>query len=578
MRGLNFKKIILAILCVFFISLFTGEVLLRFGEARYRMNLERAYPLDTREMSAFVILCIGESTTALGEETAYPAQLEMLLTEQIPGKRFKVINRGIPGIDTASIARDFRYNLRKHNPDMVTVMMGINDEIGCGLSEKRSFLRVMKDVIKSLRLFRTLRRLCEEKQSGDTFAFLYFELGKEYNQQRRYSLSEDVFRRIILKDPHDVKGYSELAFSYRAQGNFTQAIEILQKALLLDNRAYWLYLELAGCYIEKQDYLHAEEMFRKAFALNPREKEVHMGLAQCLIDQNKITEAEEIYQAVIADDPVSAEGYFESAGFYKQFRRYAESRKMFEKALELDPHNEMSLIGLGICYQEEGLSVEAEKMFNKTLELKEPLEEEAYYQAGDYYKSKGDYFHAEEIFKKAIAYFPKQEHSYEALIECYLDRKDFCSAERLLKKLLELNPENEWALRCMGALFFDKGSYKKAEEYYGAARKLVNKPRQGIRRSYQFIKREVLKRHIPLVCVQYPVRKVERLKKLIGSGEKIIFVDNETVFKDLLKMGSFDDYFVDYFAGNFGHFNSRSNRIVAEQIAQSIRKEYFNKK
>jgi hypothetical protein len=56
----------------------------------------------------------------------------------------------------------------------------------------------------------------------------------------------------------------------------------------------------------------------------------------------------------------------------------------------------------------------------------------------------------------------------------------------------------------------------------------------------------------------------------------IIFVYNERVFKEALMRGRYEDYFADRFAGDFGHGTPKGNRLLAENIANTILKECFN--
>jgi len=50
----------------------------------------------------------------------------------------------------------------------------------------------------------------------------------------------------------------------------------------------------------------------------------------------------------------------------------------------------------------------------------------------------------------------------------------------------------------------------------------------------------------------------------------MIFVDNEAVFKNALKDASFKDYFIDLFAGDFGHCTEKGNRLLAQNIASVL--------
>ena len=94
--------------------------------------------------------------------------------------------------------------------------------------------------------------------------------------------------------------------------------------------------------------------------------------------------------------------------------------------------------------------------------------------------------------------------------------------------------------------------------------------------NYRRLKEIVTQRRLKLVCVQYPLRQIGSLKKLFDSTEGIIFVDNEKIFKEALKHDKYEDYFVDRFAGDFGHGTPKGNRLLAENVANVILKECFN--
>ncbi len=92
--------------------------------------------------------------------------------------------------------------------------------------------------------------------------------------------------------------------------------------------------------------------------------------------------------------------------------------------------------------------------------------------------------------------------------------------------------------------------------------------------NYRRLKKILDKRGIKLVCVQYPMRNVEPLKKIFPQDEGIIFVDNERVFKEALKQVSYKEYFKDMFGGDFGHCTDKGNRLLAQSIANTILKEF----
>ncbi len=77
--------------------------------------------------------------------------------------------------------------------------------------------------------------------------------------------------------------------------------------------------------------------------------------------------------------------------------------------------------------------------------------------------------------------------------------------------------------------------------------------------------------------MQYPRRPLKPLTQIFDSNKGIIFVDNERVFKDAINKGAYEDYFYDRFAGDFGHCTTEGNRLLANNIAEALIREYFSK-
>jgi tetratricopeptide (TPR) repeat protein len=152
-------------------------------------------------------------------------------------------------------------------------------------------------------------------------------------------------------------------------------------------------------------------------------------------------------------------------------------------------------------------------------------------------------------------------------------------AEDLFKQAIALDPQNDRAYGALSILYEETGKPGLAKEYAQKATSL----RLGhyvplTVTNYRTLKEILDKRGIRLVCVQYPMRSVEPLKRILQGTEKgIIFVDNEKLFRDAVRKDGYNTYFKDMFGGDFGHCTDRGNRLLAENIADTIVKEAFHK-
>jgi hypothetical protein len=128
-------------------------------------------------------------------------------------------------------------------------------------------------------------------------------------------------------------------------------------------------------------------------------------------------------------------------------------------------------------------------------------------------------------------------------------------------------------------LYEEMGKPELARAYAEKADRLRSEKLNPITvQNYRRLKSILDKKGIRLVCVQYPMRPVELLKKIFqDEEEKVIFVDNEKIFRDVVKKDDYSAYFIDASIGDFGHCTEKGNRLLAENIANTILKEVFRK-
>ncbi|MBI1816092.1 MAG: hypothetical protein HYR72_14025 [Deltaproteobacteria bacterium] len=122
----------------------------------------RRNPAAVASDATFRILCIGESTTQgawwVGAEKTWPKQLETLLRERRPDLNVEVINQGQIGASSDGIVDLVDGWLDTYRPQVVIVMMGINDE-GNVLVYEHPGAEEAPPILGRLRLYKLLRLL-----------------------------------------------------------------------------------------------------------------------------------------------------------------------------------------------------------------------------------------------------------------------------------------------------------------------------------------------------------------------------------------------------------------------------------
>jgi hypothetical protein len=127
---------------------------------------DRARP--GRPDARYTVLCVGDSHTygtGVEPEETYPSHLERLLDEQAPG-RYAVVNVGIPGMNTGQVRERLPDLVRRYEPDLILVWVGINNSWNrAGEQREQSDLLVRLDRLAGhARTYRLARIWLHDRQ------------------------------------------------------------------------------------------------------------------------------------------------------------------------------------------------------------------------------------------------------------------------------------------------------------------------------------------------------------------------------------------------------------------------------
>jgi len=464
------QKVVL-LLCGLLVALTLLEVGLRAGGRAFLWMQERRNRASLREGRPFRILCIGESTTALGGEDAYPKQLERVLNEQAARPLVSVINRGVPATDTAEILARLPPMLEQYRPDAVVAMIGINDVAGASAPEHTA----TRQVLASTRVYKLARfawGLTRGRYAIPPPPTPRFEAEVEAKERR--------LRARVAASASDEGAVVELGTLYLARGRLEDARRLLEQARTLD----------------------------------PRSELALLGLA--IVEQRR-------GDAQLSDEAIDAAATATGVGAAAQREVAREYLRFFES--ETATHLTTLLFG----------SIPSDDQASRML--------------------KTAYFHAAE--------------------RCTRERR-LDDAEALLHRgrTLPGEPSEDLYYGQLALVAQARGDQRAFEERLGRARTLRalrEEPSTPTARNYRELRQLLRERGIPLVAVQYPMRSVDSLRRMLHDDEGIVFVDNEAVFKEALRAAPYTEYFADAFAGDFGHLTPKGNRLLAANVADAIR-------
>ena len=149
-----FKRIIILMTIGILLSFIIVELGLYTEGMLFSYSKEKINDFVIQKKDSYRILCLGDSTTAIGGKNSWPFQLNELLNAKYPNKNFSVINQGVVLADSTKIQSYLEKNLNEYKPKMVVIMVGINDakrerEAKKNISKISSFLKNIKTELDS---------------------------------------------------------------------------------------------------------------------------------------------------------------------------------------------------------------------------------------------------------------------------------------------------------------------------------------------------------------------------------------------------------------------------------------------
>jgi tetratricopeptide (TPR) repeat protein len=151
-----------------------------------------------------------------------------------------------------------------------------------------------------------------------------------------YAMAEQLFKRVLEKEPKHKTVRRQLGFALAAQRKFPEAIEVLHDQIKIDPFEEYAYSLLGRVYWQQQDYTHSEEAFRKQIEVTPLDQYAHSGLGQMLVEARKYKDAIPELEKAISLSPESESLQTSLGRAYLNLGETQKAVAAFEEAIKLD--------------------------------------------------------------------------------------------------------------------------------------------------------------------------------------------------------------------------------------------------
>jgi len=290
--------------------------------------------LKLNKKNTHIILCIGESTTYLGEENSYPNQLEQILNKNSKSKKFIVINKGLPGIGTGYILENVNNWIKEYNPDIIVAMMGVNDHNTLIPVDQAS---TEENIMHQLRVYKLTQWIIK------SFSYKF--------EKKNTTLPTAPTLHAKSKPTHDV---------------------VMEHVNSIPVR-YRVFYNYGMIFLESGQADRAEKVFRALIERNldsVLNNYFYQRLGESLLPQNKYIELTKVFHYLLKQNPY--DGWVTAqAGLLCQKPQGSKIMLAFlERFVSEDPTSSPRHDLLGACYAHSGLEKKAQSHLAKSSKLR----------------------------------------------------------------------------------------------------------------------------------------------------------------------------------------------------------------
>jgi tetratricopeptide (TPR) repeat protein len=349
------------------------EVFLRsFGW--YQTNRNRFLNLSAKNNNEIRILSLGDSMTISGRTPYYPEQLQQILNTTLTDKKIAVFNNGVVSSTSNNILSNLEYSLDKYQPDIVTIMIGINDFGSVAYEDAAGIYK--SDFLSNLKTYKLYKLL----------------LKNIHNRLNKITVSAADNANTIESDFENLVRLGNESYS---KGQNNTAKDYFEKALQINPNSDQVYVGLSRILKANGEINKEISYLKKAITINPNNAQAYILLGETWGDYLTIDEKIQYFKQAIKIDPNNIQSYISLSLMYNFKKMGEQELETINEGLLIDPNSYGLLMNLALYHLKKNNKTEAIKILNQAFEIESPRPYDTQLLA-ELYKSQGKTKEAEE--------------------------------------------------------------------------------------------------------------------------------------------------------------------------------------
>jgi tetratricopeptide (TPR) repeat protein len=162
------------------------------------------------------------------------------------------------------------------------------------------------------------------------------QAGEAAAKNENFGVAEQLFKRVLEKDPKDKTVRRFLGYVLFEQRKFDEAITVLREQTKINPFEDFAYNMLGRVYWQQDDYANAEQSFRKQIEVTPLDQTAHANLGRMLVEWGKYKDAVPELERAISLAPEDEMLRVSVGRAYLNLGETQKSMAAFEEAVKLD--------------------------------------------------------------------------------------------------------------------------------------------------------------------------------------------------------------------------------------------------